>query len=97
MATGQQVGQLRWRLQELSQRVWVRVTAFAVLGVMTAVAGFAVKGLIPGDLPAKIGADAIESILQILASSMLAVTTFSLSILTAAYAAAGRTDRKSVV
>ncbi len=58
---------------------------------MTAVAGFAVKGLIPGDLPAKIGADAIESILQILASSMLAVTTFSLSILTAAYAAAGRT------
>lgn len=84
-------GQLRWRLTQLFRKVWVRVTAFAVLGVLTALAGFALKGFIPSDLPAKIGADAIEAILQILASSMLAVTTFSLSILTAAYAAAGTT------
>ena len=90
MAAGQ-ISQLRWRIQELSRQVWVRVTAFAVLGAFTAVAGFALKGFIPDDLPAKIGADAIEAILQILASSMLAVTTFSLSILSAAYSAAGTT------
>lgn len=84
-------GQFRWRLTQLFRKIWVRVTAFAVLGILTALAGFALKGFIPGDLPARIGADAIESILQILASSMLAVTTFSLSILTAAYAAAGTT------
>lgn len=69
----------------------MRVSAFAVLGVLTALTGFALKGFIPDNLPAKIGADAIEAILQILASSMLAVTTFSLSILTAAYSAAGTT------
>lgn len=85
------ISQLRWRLRELSRQVWVRVTAFAVLGAITAVTGFALKGIIPDQLPAKIGADAIEAILQILASSMLAVTTFSLSILTAAYASAGTT------
>lgn len=88
---GAEISQLRFRLRELSQEVWARVTAFAVLGVMTAVAGAALKGFIPDSLPAKIGADAIEAILQILASSMLAVTTFSLSILTAAYASAGST------
>ncbi|MDP5307709.1 DUF2254 domain-containing protein [Paracoccus spongiarum] len=83
------ISQLRFRLKVLSRKVWVRVAAFAVLGVITATAGAALKGLIPDSLPGKIGADAIESILQILASSMLAVTTFSLSILTAAYANAG--------
>lgn len=85
------ISKLRWRLRELMRQVWVRVAAFAILGALTAVAGFALKGFIPDDLPAKIGADAIEAILQILASSMLAVTTFSLSILTAAYASAGTT------
>lgn len=85
------ISQWRFRLREIARKVWVRVTAFAVLGAMTAVAGFALKGVIPDDLPARIGADAIEAILQILASSMLAVTTFSLSILTAAYASAGST------
>lgn len=88
---GAEISQLRFRLLELSREIWVRVSAFAVLGVLTAVAGFALKGFIPESLPTRIGADAIEAILQILASSMLAVTTFSLSILTAAYAAAGTT------
>lgn len=84
-----EISKLKFRLRALSREVWVRVTAFAVLGAMTALIGFWIKDFIPQNLPAKIGADAIESILQILASSMLTVTTFSLSILTAAYAAAG--------
>lgn len=96
-AGGAEISQFRFRLRELSRQIWVRVTAFAVLGVLTAVAGFLLKGLIPDQLPAKIGADAIESILQILASSMLAVTTFSLSILTAAYAASGTTTTPRAV
>lgn len=79
---------LLFKLRALFRQVGVRVTAFAVLGVLTALVGFWFKDYIPDDLPAKVGADAIESILQIIASSMLSVTTFSLSILTAAYAAA---------
>lgn len=86
-----QVGKLRWLAGELIQQVWFRVTLFAGVGIVTAVAGLALKNFIPDDLPAKIGADAVEAILQILASSMLTVATFSLSILTAAYAAAGST------
>ncbi|WCR11721.1 DUF2254 domain-containing protein [Paracoccus stylophorae] len=86
-----EISQLRFKIRELAQQTWVRVSAFAVLGILTAMIAFLVKDFIPDDLPAQIGADAIESILQILASSMLAVTTFSLSILTGAYASAGTT------
>ncbi|MDN5567478.1 MAG: DUF2254 domain-containing protein [Paracoccus sp. (in: a-proteobacteria)] len=89
------VGRFQWRLKELAQRLWVRVTAFAVLGVGTALTGFLLKDTIPDGLAGQVGADAIEPILDIIASSMLTVTTFSLSILTAAYATAssGATPR----
>ena len=95
MARRAHVGRLQWRLKELAQRLWVRVTSFAVLGVGTALTGFILKDVIPFGLAGKIGADAIEPILDIIASSMLTVTTFSLSILTAAYATAssGATPR----
>lgn len=95
MARRAHVGRFQWRLRELAQRLWVRVTAFAVLGVATALIGFLLKDLIPYGLAGKVGADAIEPILDIIASSMLTVTTFSLSILTAAYATAssGATPR----
>lgn len=49
-----------------------------VRGVLTAVLGFLLKGLIPSDLPAKIGVDAVESILNILATLMLTITIFAL-------------------
>ncbi len=77
------------------EKLWVRVTSFAVLGLATALAAFALRPLIPDSLAGIVGADAIEPILQIIASSMLTVTTFSLSILTAAYATAssGSTPR----
>ena len=88
MARKGHVGRLQWRVRELLQRLWVRVTAFAVLGLVSAILGFLLKDAIPPGLAGKIGADAIGPILSIIASSMLTVTTFSLSILTAAYATA---------
>ena len=88
MARRGHVGRLQWRLRELLQRLWVRVTAFAVLGLVSAILGYLLKDTIPSGLAGKIGADAIGPILSIIASSMLTVTTFSLSILTAAYATA---------
>lgn len=91
MAGAKSSSKLRWHLKQLFRKIWVRVTAFALLGILSALAGFVLRGLIPEDLPAKVGADSLESILQIIASSMLAVTTFSLSILTAAFASAGTT------
>lgn len=91
------LSKLSWLLRRLNKQVWFRVTAFAVLGLATAVASVALKPFIPSDLSVKIGADSVDSILQILASSMLSVTTFSLSILTAAYATAGGNASPRVV
>lgn len=95
MAHGINIGRFQWRLREILQRLWVRVTSFAVLGLLTALTGFMLRNQIPHGLAGMIGADAIEPILDIIASSMLTVTTFSLSILTAAYATAssGATPR----
>ncbi len=44
--------------------------------------------MIPESISVKVGAEAVDNILNILASSMLAVTTFSLSIMVTAYGSA---------
>ena len=82
------VSRFRWNLRLLLRKVWVRALGYGVLGVATALAALLVKPLLPPDLGTKIGADAVEQILGILASSMLAVTTFSLSIMVTAFGGA---------
>lgn len=77
-----------WVLSQAMRRIWVRAALFSILGVGTALLAFAVTPYIPEELPASIGADAVDRILGILASSMLAVTTFSLSVMVSAYGAA---------
>lgn len=80
----------RWRLvlEILSTRLWIRASVFGVLAVITALLSIYVRGYIPEDVPRKIGADAVDGILNILASSMLAVTIFSVSTMVSAYGAA---------
>jgi len=78
----------QWKLQQFARMLWVRAALIAVLGVAAAMFGLLGERLIPADLPTKIGADSVESILNILAASMLTVTTFSLSVMVAAYSAA---------
>lgn len=74
----------RWLLLQISRRLWFRATLIGLMGV--AAAGFATLAdrFVPDDWSFSIGVDSINSILSIIASSMLAVTTFSLSTLTAA-------------
>lgn len=79
---------LQWQLLQLSRRLWVRATAFSVLGIVTALIALLVKQHIPDELPAKIGSDAVDSLLQIIAASMLSVMIFSLSTIVSAYASA---------
>ncbi len=74
---------LRYRLTEMFSHIWVPIGAYAVLGLVAAIIAVALRDLIPSSWAFKIGADAIDSLLNILASSMLAVTTFSLSIMMA--------------
>ncbi|WAJ29553.1 DUF2254 domain-containing protein [Antarcticirhabdus aurantiaca] len=77
-----------WLLRRLSRRIWVRATLFSLGGVVTALAATWLSPYIPYDLPTKIGSDAVDNILGIIASSMLTVTTFSLSTMVSSYSAA---------
>ncbi|BCB17217.1 DUF2254 domain-containing protein [Bosea sp. ANAM02] len=79
---------LRWVLKQLSERLWVRAALFALLGIASALASIVAAPLVPEDVSAKIGADAVDKVLGILASSMLTVAIFSLSTMVSAYGAA---------
>ena len=78
----------KWFLIRISKRPWFRASLYSVLGIATALAALVAAPYIPEDVPTKIGSDAVDNILGVLASSMLAVTTFSLSIMVAAYGSA---------
>lgn len=78
----------KWFLIRISKRPWFRASLYSVLGIAAALLALVVAPYIPDDVPAKIGSDAVDNILGVLASSMLAVTTFSLSIMVAAYGSA---------
>lgn len=78
----------QWLLTQITRKLWFRATAFSVLAVATALFAILVKPYIPDDITTRVGADAVDNILSILASSMLAVTTFSVSTLVAAYGGA---------
>lgn len=77
-----------WLWQRLTRKLWVRTSFFCVVAVITALASIFLKQYIPEDISRKVGADSVDRILQIIATSMLAVTTFSLSTMVAAYSAA---------
>ena len=82
------IARWRWIANQLTKRLWFRASLFSILGVATALLAVFFKDFIPESLPARIGADAVDKILGIIASSMLAVTTFSLSTMVTAYGAA---------
>ncbi|CAM3864176.1 DUF2254 domain-containing protein [Kerstersia gyiorum] len=76
----------RWVLRQLSRRLWVHTTLIGLLGVVAAMLAALVERYVPPwEVPSNIGDNSVFTLLQIMASSMLAVTTFSLSIMNAAY------------
>lgn len=77
-----------WFLRLLGRQLWLRVGLIALLGVATAVAAILLAPFFPEAWTIKIGAQAIDDILNILATSMLAVTVFSVSTMVAAFSAA---------
>ncbi|WP_029012883.1 DUF2254 domain-containing protein [Niveispirillum irakense] len=78
----------QWIFKQLTRRLWLRASLIGLLGILTAILAAVVEPYIPWHLPGAMGADSIDSILTIIASSMLSVTTFSLSVMTSAYGAA---------
>lgn len=77
-----------WIVSRIRRKLWIRVSLYALLGVFAALLASLSGRFLPGKIPLDIHSDAINSLLTIIASSMLAVTTFSVGALTAAYAGA---------
>ncbi len=82
------ISQWQWVLRQLSRQMWVRVSIFSLAAVAVALAGVFLARFVPEGIARSIGSDSIDDILQILATSMLAVTTFSLTTMVSAYSAA---------
>ena len=78
----------QWLVKQFGRRLWVRASMFCLLGILTALVAVEIKGFLPEQLSRKVGAESVDSLLKIIANSMLAVTTFSLSTMVAAYSAA---------
>ncbi|WP_061965798.1 DUF2254 domain-containing protein [Demequina aurantiaca] len=79
-----------WRtvLARLPQRIWFRLAVFTVIAVALALFAGIAGPYLPDAVSVEFGQDSVENILQILATSMLAVTTFSLTAMVSAYASA---------
>lgn len=76
---------LKWLLVRLTHTLWFRATFLGIVAILTALIAAVLDDYISIDISARIDIDAVESILTILASSMLAVTTFSLNVMVSAY------------
>ncbi len=81
-----------WNLYKAwRQKIWLRVVAIACLSVLSVVVAQLLAPYVPELVAFKAGSEAVSQILEILASSMLAVTTFSLSIAVTGFGTAAAT------
>lgn len=78
---------LRW-LRQQSRRIHVRVILVAVLALVALGVASVIGPLIPEGFAGLVGAEAVDTILPVLASSMLAVVTFSLTIMVTGFSRA---------
>ena len=81
----------RWAVAQITDRLWFWTVAYALVGLATALVAVLLAPFIPDWISAEVGANAVEDILRILASSMLAVATFSLATMVSAFAASAST------
>jgi uncharacterized membrane protein len=77
----------QWLVSQLTGRLWFWAVVYAAGGIATAFLAIWLSPLIPESFSVEVGASAVEDILAILASSMLAVATFSLSTMVSAFSA----------
>ncbi len=66
----------QWLAGNLAKKIWFRAALISLLSVAGALMSAVLAPFIPYDLSLKIGGGAVDNVLTILASSMLAVTTF---------------------
>ena len=90
-----------WRfwLQRLFRELWLRAALYAAFGVAMALAAALFADDVPRSLAKPFGGDTVTGLMNILASSLLAVATFSVTALLAAFAniSSGATPRAAVL
>lgn len=75
------ISKLLWRIVRATRLLWLRALLFAIVAILAALLGPALSPWLDADFGDGIGSEAVGAILTILASSMLTVTTFSLSVM----------------
>ena len=78
----------QWALRLVTRRMWFRAALFCVFAVALALASALAGHMISYSFAAKVGSKSVDGILNLLASSMLAVTTFALTAMVQAYSGA---------
>ncbi|GHG80474.1 DUF2254 domain-containing protein [Pseudodonghicola xiamenensis] len=73
----------RWHL--IRATLWFRVVGISVLSIVAVLAAKLLGPVLPHELDQWVGAQSADQLLDILSSSMLAVTTFSLSVMVTVY------------
>ena len=82
------IDRLRFLWQRLRQQLWWRPAVWSLAAVLAALASAVADAWVPADWLPPLQDDLVSDLLRIMATSMLAVSTFSLSVLASAYASA---------
>lgn len=75
----------------LGRQVWVRAALFTVVGIAIALVAGLVGPLLPFSISIDLGQNAVGSLLQIIATAMLTVSTFSVTAMVTAFSSATTT------
>lgn len=82
------VSKAAWLWNRLREKIWFRAALFSLAAILVAALSGTIGHLIPFDPNLSLASGSVDSILNVIATSMLAVTTFSLSIMVTAYGSA---------
>ncbi|MDX7952646.1 DUF2254 domain-containing protein [Lichenihabitans sp. Uapishka_5] len=99
MARTRPLSRLHMTVARLLRQAWVKAAFYCLGGIAVALLAWRFQFLVPEDFALSVGADAVGNILTVLASSMLTVTTFSLTVLVSALgsASSGVTPRATTL
>lgn len=82
------MGRMMAVLRRITRRVWFRAALMTLGGILLALLAGLLGAGIPTSMSIDLGQGSVSTLLQIIASSMLAVSTFSLTIMVTAYSSA---------
>src|SRR5690606_41425502 len=88
---------LKFKLRQLMQRMWFLPAAFSGIALLTIIIAYLLALYAPEELPFVMPANAVQTILQILASSLLTVAVFALSTVVSAFSGASATTTPRAV